>query len=121
MPDIPELPNTLKQLIGMAYMNASYGLVANRVDFTDQLLTHMAVASGMTGERMAKDDVVFARDQFQRVKGLMLSTEDHKEIERICSAILISMGKYIFRQERPYGTIDVKSFNPVSFSKEVGK
>jgi hypothetical protein len=104
------IPPALKALIGVTYLNASYGMIGNRIEFTGSLLTHMGVAAYAKKDRMCMDQIKYARQQLHLAKGFLPNPMDWPEAEQICDGILITMGNFIF--EQGYGTVDLKNFNP---------
>jgi hypothetical protein len=103
-----------KTAIGIAYVNASNGATANRVDWTGTLITLMGGAVQMRQDRKGMAIVQEARSRYRSAVEAMKQEHTQLDAVDICMGILISMYPVIFESDLPYGKINLNQFNPVS-------
>ena len=109
-----DIKSESKTAIGIAYVNASNGTTANRVDWTGTLITLMG---GAVQIRQDKRGMALISEARARYKGAVEAMkQDHTMLDAvdICMGILISLYPIIFESELPYGKINLNQFNPVS-------
>ena len=111
---LPDIKSETKAAIGIAYVQASNGTTANRVDWTGTLITLMGGAAQIRQDRRARDLVTAARARY--MGAIEAVKQEHTALDAvdICMGILISLYPIIFESERPYGKLDLKTFNPVT-------
>jgi hypothetical protein len=113
-----ETPDKIKSekkvAIGIAYVNASNGSTANRVDWTGTLIAMVGGAAQIREDRKGMALVQEARKQYRGALEAMKQEHTSLDAVDICMGILISLDPLIFDSERPYGKLDLKTFSPVS-------
>jgi hypothetical protein len=109
-----DIKSETKSAIGIAYINASNGSTPNRVDWTGTLITLVGGAVQIRKDRRGNDLVKEARVRYRGAVEAM--KQDHTMLDAvdICMGILISLYPLIFESEKPYGKLDLRTFNPVS-------
>jgi hypothetical protein len=115
---MPDIKNESKTAIGIAYINASNGPVASRVDWVSTLISLMGGAAQVRKDRFAMDIVTASRKKYlEAVEDCKL---EHTQLDAIdkCMSILILLYPVIFETEQPYAKLDLKSFNPKSLPQE---
>jgi len=110
----PDIKSETKAAIGIAYVQASNGTTANRVDWTGTLITLMGGAAQIRQDRRAMDLVLAARAHYAAAVEAIKQEHTALDAVNICMGILISLYPIIFESERPYGKLDLKTFNPVT-------
>jgi hypothetical protein len=114
MTTLPDIKSESKTAIGIAYVNASNGTAANRVDWTGTLITLMGGAVQIRQDRKGMALVSEARARYKGAVEAMKQEHTSLDSVDICMGILVSLYPVIFESDRPYGKLDLKTFNPVA-------
>ena len=109
------IPPNLKILIGNSYVNACYGELGNRLDYTEAFVTHMSIAANILQDRIVIDLTKIARQHLHNARDLSHNEEDRPKAVEELSSVLISLGRFVFMKN--YGTVDTRSFNPAAIPK----
>jgi hypothetical protein len=114
--ETPDIKSESKTAIGIAYINASNGSTPNRVDWTGTLITLVGGAVQIRQDRKGMALINEARARYRGAIEAMKQEHTMLEAVDICMGILISLYPLIFEGDKPYGKLDLKTFNPVSVS-----
>jgi hypothetical protein len=112
MPDNDDITPERKSAIGIAYINATNGTTANRVDWTGTLLSMMGGATQIRKDRMGMEIVKEARVRYRGAIEAMKQEHTSLDAVDICMGITISLDPIIFNSDNPYGKISVSQFTP---------